>query len=102
MVFCIFNSNVFDENWCFLVLVFLLCLGEGLVFKRFMSLLDYYFEELVVLCGVFVVVGVDEVGCGFLVGLVMVVVVILYFDCIFEGLNDLKKLSKKCCEVFYE
>lgn len=67
-----------------------------------MSLLDYYFEELVILCGVFVVVGVDEVGCGFLVGLVMVVVVILYLDCIFEGLNDLKKFGKKCCEVFYD
>lgn len=48
------------------------------------------------------VVGVDEVGCGLLVGVVVIVVVIFDLVCLIVGLNDFKKLSEKCCLVFYE
>lgn len=43
---------------------------------------DYSFEEVVILFGVCFVVGVDEVGCGLLVGFVMVVVVIIDLFCV--------------------
>lgn len=47
------------------------------------------------------VVGVDEVGCGLLVGLVVVVVVIFDLVWLIVGLDDLKKFSECWCEVFY-
>lgn len=49
------------------------------------------FEYVFIYC---LIVGIDEVGWGFWVGLVVVVVVIFDLDCIFEGFNDLKKLSE--------
>lgn len=50
----------------------------------------------------YLVVGVDEVGCGLLVGVVVIVVVIFDLVCLIVGLNDFKKLSEKCCLVFCE
>lgn len=48
------------------------------------------------------IVGVDEVGRGLLVGVVVIVVVILDLNNLIEGLVDLKKLSEKKCFVFVE
>lgn len=48
------------------------------------------------------IVGVDEVGCGLLVGDVVIVVVILDFNYFIEGLVDLKKLSEKKCFLLVE
>lgn len=48
------------------------------IFFVFFEGLDFVFEDMVWCEGFKFVVGVDEVGCGFLVGLVVVVVVIFY------------------------
>lgn len=41
------------------------------------------------------IVGIDEVGRGFLVGLVVVVVVIFLLNCKIKYFNDFKKILKK-------
>lgn len=51
---------------------------------------------------IYLVVGVDEVGCGLLVGVVVIVVVIFDLVCLIVGLNDFKKLFEKCCLLLYD
>lgn len=51
---------------------------------------------------IYLVVGVDEVGCGFLVGVVVIVVVIFDLVKLIVGLNDFKKFSEKCCLVLFD
>lgn len=45
-----------------------------------------------------IICGVDEVGCGLLVGLVFVVVVIFDLVCLVKGLCDFKKFFEVVCD----
>lgn len=60
-----------------------------------------YFDLIIGDLFLFLIVGVDEVGCGVLFGLVVVVVVILLEevldDLVSSGVIDSKKLMEKCC-----
>lgn len=63
--------------------------------------IELFFFEIFV--GYVLIVGVDEVGCGLLVGDVVMVVVIFDFNWLIMGLNDFKKFSeKKCLVLFFE
>lgn len=52
--------------------------------------------------GLCFVVGVDEVGRGCLVGLVVVVVVVVEFGFWLFGVDDLKKFKCVYCECFVD
>lgn len=46
--------------------------------------------------------GVDEVGCGLFVGLVVVVVVIFDLVWLIDGFDDLKVFFVKKCDLLYD
>lgn len=70
MVFCVIYVSVgcLGVDW-FCYVVFMIV---------FFIIFDWVYECEYWWCGYFWVVGVDEVGCGVWVGLLMVVVVILF------------------------
>ena len=62
----------------------------------------YIYEKELILNGVKLIGGIDEVGRGPLVGPVVAACVILPLNYKLEGLTDSKKLSEKKREEFYE
>ena len=62
----------------------------------------YQYEEKLILEGIQVIAGVDEVGRGPLVGNVVAACVVLPLHYELEGLTDSKKLSEKKRDKFYE
>lgn len=60
------------------------------------------FEKVFYDKGYIYICGVDEVGCGLLVGLVVVVVVIFEKGFYYEDINDFKILLVKKCEILFE
>lgn len=61
-----------------------------------------FYERLVRNKGFCLIVGVDEVGWGLLVGFVVVSVVIFLEECEIFGLIDFKKFLEKKCDEYYE
>ncbi len=60
-----------------------------------------YFEERLAKEGFRFIAGVDEAGRGCLAGPLVSAAVILYLDCIPEGIRDSKKLSPKVRETLF-
>lgn len=67
----------------------------------FFDILDLVVESKYVVFFNGLLCGVDEVGCGFWVGLVVIVVVILDYENVLDGLIDFKKLMEVKWEEFY-